>query len=54
MFMRSFKLAKNFLNRANKGIERNRKFDAIARWKQAIATHTQHIYLENIEELKRR
>jgi hypothetical protein len=52
--MRSFKLAKKFLNRANKGVERNRKFDAMARWKQAIATHTQNIYLENIDELKRR
>jgi hypothetical protein len=26
----------------------------MARWKQAIATHTQNIYLENIDELKRR
>ena len=54
MFMRSFKLAKKFLNRANKGVERNRKFDVMARWKQAIATHTQNIYQENIDELKRR
>lgn len=54
MFNRRFRLAKKFLDRADNGIKRNIKFDALARWKQAMATQTLNMYNDNINELKRR
>ncbi len=54
MFIKRFKLGKKFLLRADNGIDRNLKFDALARWKQAMATMTLNMYNDNIAELKRR
>jgi hypothetical protein len=54
MFIRRFKLGKKFLDRANNGIQRNAQFNALAKWKQAMATQTLNMYNENIFELKRR
>lgn len=54
MFIRRFKLGKKFLDRANNGIQRNALFDALSRWKQAMATQTLNMYNDNIFELKRR
>jgi len=54
MFVRRFKLAKKFLDRADNGIVRNIKFAYLARWKQEMATLTLNMYTDNIDELKRR
>jgi hypothetical protein len=54
MFIKRFKLGKKFLQRADNGIDRNLKFDALTRWKQAMATMTITMYNDNISELKRR
>lgn len=54
MFIRRFKLAKRFLDRAENGIQRNLKFAALANWKQAMANREIAIYNMNIGELKRR
>lgn len=54
LFVKNFKLAKKFLGRAQNGMDRNQKFNALATWKQAMANKTLEMYNANIGELKRR
>jgi len=54
MFVRRFKLAKKFLQRADNGMDRNQKFKAFAIFKNAKAKEVIESYDKNIDELKKR
>jgi len=54
MFIKQYKLAKKFLNRANNCIGRNLESDAFSIWRGLVAKHNEDLYESNIEELHKR
>lgn len=53
-YIRIYKLASKFLNRAHKGMDRGQCSTAFYKWRQLMVNETHAEYDENIEELKNR
>lgn len=52
--MKISKKAKTFLHRSIKGVDKSIKNDAFEMWKKTVYSQRKQVYLDNIDELKRR
>jgi hypothetical protein len=53
-YLKQMKTAKKFVLRSIKGVDKSIKNDAFELWKELVFAQRKKIYVDNIEELKRR
>lgn len=53
-YIKQYVQAKKFFTRSIKGVDRSIKNDAMDKWKKMVFSQRKQVYVENIEELKRR